>query len=97
MRTVSVSDLKAKLSAYLRGVKQGNEVLVLERGKAIARLVPVDANGDDDAERAELIRQGLLRPARGPLPSRFWKKEPRAKDPHGDVLRALLDERASGR
>jgi prevent-host-death family protein len=40
MKTASVSELKTKLSAYLLGVKNGEEVLVTERGIPIARLIP---------------------------------------------------------
>ena len=37
MRTATVSKLKASLSEYLRQVKAGEEVLVTERGRPIAR------------------------------------------------------------
>jgi antitoxin (DNA-binding transcriptional repressor) of toxin-antitoxin stability system len=36
-KTASVAQLKAKLSAYLDTVKAGEEVIVTERGHAIAR------------------------------------------------------------
>ncbi len=63
MTTVSVSDLKANLSRYLREVRRGNEVQVLDRGTPVARLVPqaVDEGGD----RERLIASGILRPGRG--------------------------------
>ena len=41
MTTATVSKLKASLSEYLRRVKAGEEVLVSERGRPIAKLVPV--------------------------------------------------------
>jgi prevent-host-death family protein len=39
MRTVKISELKDKLSAYIRFVKNGEEVLILERNTPVARLV----------------------------------------------------------
>ena len=40
MQTASVSELKANLSRYLREVRRGGEVQVLNRGTPVARLVP---------------------------------------------------------
>ena len=64
MTTASVSDLKANLSRYLREVRRGGEVQILDRGAPVARLVPPDA-GDDQGARERLIRTGLLRPGNG--------------------------------
>lgn len=41
MDEVGVRELKASLSRYLRKVKEGETVVVTERGKPIARIVPV--------------------------------------------------------
>lgn len=41
MQTASVSQLKLSLSAYLRKVKAGEEVVITERGRPIARLLPL--------------------------------------------------------
>ena len=63
MTTVSISDLKANLSRYLREVRRGGEVQVLDRGAPVARLVPVTAS-DDEGIRDRLIGTGLLRPGK---------------------------------
>lgn len=39
----SVSELKARLSSYLRAVEAGASVTVRVRNRAVARLVPVSA------------------------------------------------------
>ena len=70
MSTASVSELKARLSAYLREVRQGGEVQVLDRGKPVARLVSLDAgrveqNDADHQRRQRLIASGILRPGSG--------------------------------
>ena len=64
MSTVSISELKANLSRYLREVRRGGEVQVLDRGVPVARLVPAVA-GDDQGVRERLVGTGLLRPGKG--------------------------------
>ena len=63
MSSVSVSDLKANLSRYLREVRRGGEIQVLDRGNPVARLVPPTIAGDSHRER--LISTGVLRPGQG--------------------------------
>lgn len=93
MKTVGVAELNASLSSFLSIVKAGEEVLVTERGRPIARIVPAGAKSVSD-HLASLVRRGLLRPAEieAPLPARA-----RVKDPEGRLLAALLDERREGR
>lgn len=63
MTTVSMSELKANLSRYVREVRRGGEGQVLDRGVPVARLVPVTTDGDEIRER--LIAEGVVRPGRG--------------------------------
>lgn len=96
MKTAAVSKLKAHLSDYLNQVKAGAEVLITDRGKPVARLVPISRV---KATREALIRmekQGLIKLGSGKLPKGFWTM-PRAEDPKGLVLKALLEEREEGR
>ena len=62
--TVSISDLKANLSRYLREVRRGGEVQILDRGAPVARLVP-PVSDDDGEVRERLIGAGVLRPGEG--------------------------------
>ena len=64
MSRASVTELKANLSRYLREVRRGGEVEVLDRGAPVARLVPPAAGGDDGV-RERLIGAGLLKPGTG--------------------------------
>jgi prevent-host-death family protein len=66
MDTVSVSDLKARLSKYLRIVRRGGEVQVLDRGVPIARITGIAPAPDreNEASRERLIAEGLLRAGR---------------------------------
>ncbi|MEO7103139.1 MAG: type II toxin-antitoxin system prevent-host-death family antitoxin [Gemmatimonadaceae bacterium] len=95
MATTSISELKARLSAYLDIVRQGDDVLITDRGRVIARLAPIGGGVSDDSRRDALIRSGRIRPATAPLPINFWA-EPRPRDAEGRSLSALLDERAEG-
>ena len=47
MTRAKISELKARLSAYLAEVRSGGEVLVYDRATPIARIVPFDAERDD--------------------------------------------------
>lgn len=47
MSDVKVSELKAKLSAYLSEVRRGGTVVVYDRSTPVARLVPFDREPDD--------------------------------------------------
>lgn len=96
MRQASVASLKARLSEYLAAVKAGEEILVTERGRPVARLGPVGGPAQREARVSGLVRAGLARPAARKLPADFWSR-PRAADPKGRVLAALIAERAAGR
>jgi len=96
MKKASVSELKTSLSEYLLGVKNGEEVLVTERGRPVARLIPALGAESGGERKRRLIRAGVLRTGNGRLPSDLLKPSPVA-DPEGKTLRGLLEERRSGR
>jgi prevent-host-death family protein len=96
MKTASISELKARLSAFLDIVRDGDEVLVTDRGRLIARLVPVAGRHADAGRRDLLLRSGRLRAPAGRLPADFWKRRHPA-DAKGRSLAALLEERDEGR
>jgi len=95
IKTASVSVLKARLSAFLEIVRRGDEVLVTDRGRPIARLAPVTSAQSVEGRREEMIRTGRLRAPRAKLPRDFWDRK-RPADPKGKGLAALLAERESG-
>lgn len=61
MRTVNISDLKAKLSAHIQLVREGEEVLVCDRDKPVARIVPVRLDDLSEQEN-RLVARGVLAP-----------------------------------
>ena len=95
MKTASVSKLKASLSEYLKRVKAGEEVLVTERGRPIAKLCPISGSDVLSEHLIEMEKQGLLKRGTGKLPKNFWDL-PRPKDPKGSVRKAVSQEREEG-
>lgn len=59
--SVGVRDLKNNLSQYLTRVQEGEEVIVTDRGRPVARLVAVDGATD---RLAGLIAAGAVRAPR---------------------------------
>jgi prevent-host-death family protein len=97
MERVTISQLKNSLSAYLKKVRAGQTVLILDRDEPIAVLERVDNKSLADDERlSRLERAGLI-------------TRPKLSNPH-DALRgykpiktrksvvdALIEERREGR
>ena len=95
MKQASVAELKARLSEYLAAVKRGEDVIVTDRGKPVARLTPLERSAERDARVAELLRAGLLTPARKKLPRTFLERKlPQVAD--GAVADAIRKERDEG-
>lgn len=56
---IGIRALKNDLSRWIARVRGGQELLVTDRGRPVARLVPVDQVGGLDA----LVAAGLVQPA----------------------------------
>ena len=82
MKQVRIAELKAKLSEYLRAVRRGETIAVLDRETPIARIVPVRA------QSALRVRK----PARGTPPLNRIRLPKPANLPI-DVVELLLEER----
>ena len=71
MSTVGVKQLKDRLTEYLRHTKQGEEVIVTERGTPIALIQPIksaDKAASLEAKLARLAAQGAVTlPTQKPL------------------------------
>lgn len=51
MKTVKIAELKDRLSEHLRAVEKGAEVVVTDRNRPIARIIPIG----DSAHRIRII------------------------------------------
>jgi prevent-host-death family protein len=92
MRRVSVTELKNRLSQYLRLVKRGETIVVVERSVPVARLEAVSGQGSGaDSALERLVRDGIVsRPVRGEGPSPLRKAPVPCA---GDIVKALVEER----
>jgi prevent-host-death family protein len=102
MKKASITEAKNHLSALIDGLKKGSPVLIVDRGRPVARLEPVTrlGEGEQDGRLSRLIREGIVRPGRTTLSSLssslFSDQPPR---PKGDAsaVAALLAERWDSR
>ena len=92
MRSVNVATLKNRLSHYLREVRRGEEILIRDRNVPIARIVPLSATDDEDAELMELAALGLVRLPEQPWPGSFFSM-PGPRISVKEAVAAVLAER----
>jgi antitoxin (DNA-binding transcriptional repressor) of toxin-antitoxin stability system len=93
MRAVGIRVLKNRLSEYVRLVASGETVLVTDRERVVAELVPprsgrsVDVH---DALLADAVRRGWLTPALGPVDASSPR---RPVAPLAEILAELENDR----
>lgn len=86
MKQVRIADLKARLSEYLRAVRRGETIAVLDRDTPVAQIVPIRS-------RATLL---VRKPAPGaPPPNRV--RRPKPAKLKIDIVELLLEERQGHR
>jgi prevent-host-death family protein len=100
VKKARISELRDRLSRYLDHVKAGGRVLILDRDRPVAELIPVSESGEigDDADRRRLEamhREGVLRVSNAEIPSELLRGK--APGEGARVLEALLEEREHGR
>jgi prevent-host-death family protein len=86
MKQVGIAELKARLSEYLRAVRRGETIAVLDRETPVAEIVPIR---DRTTLRVRKPAPGTPPPNRVPLP------KPAKLDV--DVVQLLLEERQGHR
>ena len=86
MKSVRIAELKSRLSKYLRAVRNGETIAVLDRETPVAQIVPV--------RKGVALR--IRKPAPGtPTPNRVKRPKPLKLDI--DIVDLLLEERQSHR
>jgi prevent-host-death family protein len=69
---VGLREANQHFSRIMRAVRDGEEVLLTERGKPFARIVPMRHSRQEAAIR-QMVKEGLLRPAEKPGIMPDWK------------------------
>lgn len=87
MDTVRIAELKAKLSEYLRRVRRGHPVTVLDRETPIARIIPYTPDAAALSIRRPPTGAGKPHEVRLPPPLKI----------DVDVVELLMEERQPGR
>ncbi len=90
MYSASIAELKAQASAILRRVKAGEDVVVTDRGRPIARLTPYQGE-ITEGRLTELAGQGLIALPTMPFPLDLLNRV--LPTTHNSVVGALLEER----
>jgi len=79
---VGIRELRGNLSGYLDRVRRGEEVVITDRGSAVARIVPIEGGRALD----RLVAEGLVTPA--PTTGRAPLRPPvKAKGTVSDLVR----------
>jgi len=93
MKAVNIGVLRNQLSAYLQLVRNGEEVVVRDRKRPIARILPYRQQDAQDIseEEAQLVAAGVLKLPENPEPmdwDAFWAL-PRPTVSHEAVKEAV--------
>ncbi|MBI2901896.1 MAG: type II toxin-antitoxin system prevent-host-death family antitoxin [Planctomycetes bacterium] len=85
MKAVNIAELKNHLSRYLRAVRRGERILVLDRREPVAQIVPPPKDAESPWER--LAREGKVI-----LGTQDWKTLRFTKLPKPVPIQQVLDE-----
>ncbi len=99
MKKASITEAKNQLSALIAGLKGGSPVLIVDRGRPVARLEPVTSGpaSESDGRLSRLIRDGIVRPTPAPPARAPFTDQLRPPNAGASAVEALLEERREGR
>lgn len=95
MQRIGIKALKNRLSEFVRAAAAGETVLVTDRGQVVAEMIAPRVRTEaspDERRMGELMRQGLMTPARVPPTAPLPPRRPAAKIE--DLLHDLDDSRS---
>jgi antitoxin (DNA-binding transcriptional repressor) of toxin-antitoxin stability system len=99
MKKATIAEAKKNLRALIDGLKGGSPLLIMDRGRPVARLKPVtsDLEGRQDGRLARLFRKGLVRPRRTQLTDALFSSQPPRANAAASAVDVLIEERREGR
>ena len=91
METAGIKDVKNNLSSYLKRIKAGEEIIITERGKPIARIIRENASGTSlHLALAPLIQKGVIKM---PTLNLSQSSAPPLRAPGKSVSEMVLEDR----
>jgi prevent-host-death family protein len=98
MKRTSITDAKNRLSALIDQVRDGEPVLIEDRGVPVARLESVATlRGGDHGRLERLERTGLARRAAAPMPRAIVTSDPPAPRGRARASQILIADRREDR
>jgi prevent-host-death family protein len=97
VKRASISEAKNRLSALLDRVRQGQTVVIEDRGVPVARLEGLAGDRMPDGRLARLQREGVVTPPAAKLPASFFSSPPPRPRHRRSASAVLVDERRDGR
>lgn len=89
MKTVGSREFKNRMGRYMKAVRKGQSLLLTERGKPVAKVVPPDAEQAPEPTLMDVLRrlesEGKIRLAKRPL-SKFRPIPSRGKSASEMIL-----------
>jgi prevent-host-death family protein len=95
MKTVNISDLKARLSSHIKLVREGQEVIVCDRNQPVARIVPVNLDDQSELTKKLVARGVLVPPLKRRSASKKWPTPP--GNVPDEVMKQIWNEEREGR
>jgi len=99
MRTFTITEAKNNLSALIDSLKSRSPVLIVDRGRPVARIEPIttELQAEGDGRLLRLVREGIVTPRRAAPPAMLFSQPPPRAKAGASVIKALMDERREGR
>src|ERR1700694_5812841 len=99
MKRASITQAKNNLSALIDGLKGGSPVLIVDRGRPVARLEPVTTGREPkhNGWLSRLIREGIIRPGRASHSRTLLADQPPRAKRGASAVDVLIAERRDNR
>ena len=101
MLTINISSLKDNLSALLKKVQGGEEIIVMDRNHPVAKISScsqLENELEDEDRLIHLEKKGVIRRAQSKLPTSKWIQSHLVKTKgKKSAVQLLIEEREEGR
>jgi prevent-host-death family protein len=99
MKKASITEAKNNLSTLIDSLRSGSPVLIVDRGRPVARLEPVTTGGEgkDNGRLFRLLRDGIVRLRRTVPPHALFGSQPPGAKAGASVVDELIAERREER